>query len=300
MQQQEQIHAYELHFKETVSHHRDNIDKYNEQLQQYETLKDTLTTLPHKLSHQIMVPLGSHGMGFMPGRIVNTNEVIILAGSKYFFRTSVHHALQMIERRIKKTKQFIDVERDQVQKLFHHFGLKQELEKIQKEYQDDEIMEIREEYDEEEETKPIKDNAPKEKSTNIFDLMQDDGDLDHLFDELAKEEQMEDEMGRTLMTQTNARSDADQLVEIDEDLEQEFSKYFSLTKEAPKTATKERSTAPKVIPPTANKVTSPPKDKIGFTGTIIERQDTTPPIVTPSQAGAKVSKFKQQMMQKKQ
>jgi unconventional prefoldin RPB5 interactor 1 len=282
--QQVDLEAIEQQFKETVAHHKSNIQKHTTQLEQYNALEETLKTLPHKLSHEIMVPLGSHGMGFMPGKIVHTNEVIILAGAKYFFKTSVHHALGMISRRKQTIKERIKAENTALRQLFNRMGLTQEADHVEAEYNEEEIKEIVEEYNEyEEEVKPV---LIKRKRPEPVPK-QNDAELDDIFSQLADEEREEDEHESELMEEV---AQTHKTMAIDQDLEDEFAKYFSQPK--PVVQEKKPEPAPKTVVRTQNS---------GFTGQIVERNTTNAMNVDEPQQPEptrKVSKFKQKMMQK--
>lgn len=65
----------------------------------YEALKARLETLPDKISHDVMVPLGR--LAFVPGKIKHTNEILCLLGDNWFVERSAKQAAQIIERRIK-------------------------------------------------------------------------------------------------------------------------------------------------------------------------------------------------------
>ncbi|KAI9561547.1 hypothetical protein GHT06_012506 [Daphnia sinensis] len=65
----------------------------------YEALKARLETLPDKVSHEVMVPLGK--LAFIPGRVKHTNEILCLLGDNWFVERSAKQAAQMVERRIK-------------------------------------------------------------------------------------------------------------------------------------------------------------------------------------------------------
>lgn len=65
---------------------------------EYRVLKETLTTMPLKLKHSIMVPLGSKA--FVPGHIVRTNEVKVGLGGQYFVDRSCAQAVHITDRRI--------------------------------------------------------------------------------------------------------------------------------------------------------------------------------------------------------
>ena len=82
------------------------VDKVKQKLKQltkftedYEVLKERLETLPDRISHQVMVPIGK--MAFLPGRIKHTNEVLCLLGDDWFVERSAKQAAQIVERRLK-------------------------------------------------------------------------------------------------------------------------------------------------------------------------------------------------------
>lgn len=64
----------------------------------YEALKTRLETLPDKLTHEVMVPLGK--LAYMPGHIKHTNEILCLLGDNWFVERSAKQAVQIIDRRI--------------------------------------------------------------------------------------------------------------------------------------------------------------------------------------------------------
>ncbi|CAL1540094.1 unnamed protein product [Lymnaea stagnalis] len=82
----------------------DETDAKLEQLLQfkkdYVALHDRLKTLPDKLSHDIMVPFGK--LAFMPGKIVHTNEILVLLGDNWFVERSAKQAAEIADRRIKE------------------------------------------------------------------------------------------------------------------------------------------------------------------------------------------------------
>ncbi|KAM3720781.1 D-aspartate oxidase [Dirofilaria immitis] len=74
------------------------IAKRKEEIENYKKLQKRLEDLPKKLTHNVNIPLGK--VGFMPGRLVHTNEVMVLLGDNYFAVCSCFHACEIIERRI--------------------------------------------------------------------------------------------------------------------------------------------------------------------------------------------------------
>ena len=68
-------------------------------MDRYETVAKTLTELPKKLTHKVMVPLGKRAM--VPGKIVRSNEVLAHLGDEYFAWRSTSQAIELIERKKK-------------------------------------------------------------------------------------------------------------------------------------------------------------------------------------------------------
>ncbi|XP_050035040.1 unconventional prefoldin RPB5 interactor-like [Dermacentor andersoni] len=80
----------------------------------YEALSERLRTLPDRVSHEVMVPLNS--LAFMPGRLIHTNEVLVLLGDNWFAERSASQALGIAERRAeqcRKMQEGLKAEREQ-------------------------------------------------------------------------------------------------------------------------------------------------------------------------------------------
>ncbi|KAI9221602.1 hypothetical protein BC828DRAFT_404780 [Blastocladiella britannica] len=76
----------------------------------YSALHATLTTLPAKVRHPVVVPLGP--LAFMPGHLVHTNEITVLLGDNWFVERSAAQAAAIVERRIEFVDQKLDEARD--------------------------------------------------------------------------------------------------------------------------------------------------------------------------------------------
>ncbi|XP_012588628.1 PREDICTED: unconventional prefoldin RPB5 interactor 1 [Condylura cristata] len=72
----------------------------------YNALQERLSTLPDKLSYNIMVPLGP--FAFMPGKLVHTNEVTVLLGDNWFAKCSAKQAVGLVEHRKEHVRKTID------------------------------------------------------------------------------------------------------------------------------------------------------------------------------------------------
>lgn len=64
----------------------------------YESLDAELETLPRKLEHRGLVPLGP-GL-YAQGSLVRTNEVLVLLGESYFAERSAYQAREIVQRRL--------------------------------------------------------------------------------------------------------------------------------------------------------------------------------------------------------
>ena len=71
-----------------------------EDMESHDDVARTITALPLKLNHRIMIPLGKHAM--VPGTIKRSNEILCSLGdNQHFMWRSAHDAAEMIERRKK-------------------------------------------------------------------------------------------------------------------------------------------------------------------------------------------------------
>lgn len=82
------------------------IEQWEKFKKDYEVLKDRLETLPEKISHDVMVPFGSHA--FMPGQLIHTNEIMALLSANWFAEVSAKHAAEMSQRRISQCEKMLE------------------------------------------------------------------------------------------------------------------------------------------------------------------------------------------------
>jgi len=69
----------------------------------YHTLQKRLETLPDNISEDVMVPVGK--VAFFPGKLIHTNEVMVLLGDNWFVERSAKQAIEIIQRRLKLVEQ---------------------------------------------------------------------------------------------------------------------------------------------------------------------------------------------------
>lgn len=66
----------------------------------YEDLKKRLLQLPDKVSYDIMVPICGK-VALVPGKMIHTNEVLVLLGEDYMVERSAKQAAEIADRRLK-------------------------------------------------------------------------------------------------------------------------------------------------------------------------------------------------------
>ncbi|GFR28354.1 unconventional prefoldin RPB5 interactor [Trichonephila clavata] len=111
----------------------------------YEVLKQRLQTLPDAVSYDITVPFGSNA--FTMGKMVHTNEVMVLLGDNWFAEVSAKQAAAIAERRIKHCMKMLeDFEKEKVQ--YHNW-----MNYIDEVSANEGLIEIVEKYDDDQEQK---------------------------------------------------------------------------------------------------------------------------------------------------
>lgn len=121
----------------------ENIRKWKKFQGDYEALRGRLATLPDKVSYEIMVPFTS--LAFMPGRLVHTNELLVLLGDNWFAERSAKEAAEIVDRRLKVVRKTLsDLEKQKAMLASRHEFTKG----LQARAASGNEFEIREEYDE--------------------------------------------------------------------------------------------------------------------------------------------------------
>lgn len=169
---------------------------------EYRSLKDKLETLTDKTSHQVMVPFTKKA--FMPGRLIHTNEILVLLGENWFVERSAKQAREICERRLERCEETL-LGLDKEIKLYESW-LREATQLAGDTEQGQGEIEIREPYDEDEvkrwkekhkETVRAHREKAKEKVDNEKDEDSDEEKLWKRLDELELEEELEEHLART-------------------------------------------------------------------------------------------------------
>ena len=76
-----------------------NLEKCKDQLDEYNSLEQTLSQLLKKAKHNVLVPVGG-GVGYFEGQLVHTNDVLVLLGDNWWANRSVFQAVEIVNRRL--------------------------------------------------------------------------------------------------------------------------------------------------------------------------------------------------------
>ena len=160
----------------------------------YLDLKQKLSTIADKTTHQVMVPFGGK-KAFFEGQLVHTNEVMVLLGDNWFVERSAKEAAEICDRRISRSN-------DMLQKLDQEIQLFQSWQDESNQLMSDsKLREIREPYNEKDEEEWRKKHREKVKAAKLSqekNRKSEDEDQEanlwKLLDQLEMEEDMKNEL----------------------------------------------------------------------------------------------------------
>ncbi|CAM4989022.1 unnamed protein product, partial [Rotaria socialis] len=79
------------------------------QIHNKERVSQRLSTLPDRLTYECMAPFGK--LAFIPGRIVHSNEILVLLGDDYFVERTCKQSIEIVNRRLENIKEKIEKHR---------------------------------------------------------------------------------------------------------------------------------------------------------------------------------------------
>lgn len=181
---------------------RGELDRLNSFVADNSALTKLVRQLPDEISHDIMVPFGS--AAFFPGRLIHTNEFLVLLGDAYYAERTSKQTVEILRRREKSLESQVEalmaslLDLEAEAKFFDSTAAeaKEGIMEIREEYieesqnQQEDIVEIREEYIEEPQNES--ESGLPESSFKNTPLLPDE-DSEHArimarLDELEKEE----------------------------------------------------------------------------------------------------------------
>ncbi|KAJ2714610.1 uri1, prefoldin-like chaperone [Coemansia spiralis] len=85
------------HYQQRVASLEGTLKQYGEYKAEYHDLQQTLRELPDEIEQEAMVPVGP--LAFFPGKLVSTNEILVLLGDNWFVERSAKQAADIAGRR---------------------------------------------------------------------------------------------------------------------------------------------------------------------------------------------------------
>ncbi|KAJ1966818.1 hypothetical protein IWQ62_002233, partial [Dispira parvispora] len=150
--------------------------RYEKLLADYKALSQRLTTLPDETNYDVQVPFGP--LAFFPGKLIHTNEIMVLLGDNWFVERSSKQANAIVDRRMEYVQEKLDQLQQEKELLIGRKTVAAELDHMRASRVNEEgepIVEIMEEVQEEEpstvhttqaESRPVvsevKERAPEE------------------------------------------------------------------------------------------------------------------------------------------
>ena len=162
----------------------------------YFHLRQKLSTITDKTTHQVMIPFGGK-KAFFEGQLVHTNEIMVLLGDNWFVERSAKEAAEICDRRITRCN-------DMLQKLDQEIQLFQSWQDESNQLMSDsKLREIREPFNEKDEEEWRKKHREKVKAARLSEQKNcksneetddEEADLWKLLDQLEMEEDLKNEL----------------------------------------------------------------------------------------------------------
>lgn len=179
--------------------------------EEYKTLKTKLSTITDKTQYNVMVPFGGK-KAFFEGQLVHTNEIMVLLGENWFVERSAKDASDICQRRLDRCDKMLE---DLEKEVKMYKSWQREAEQLG---QDENLLEIREPYNEEEENKwreKHRDRVKQEKQQSLSkqaakaNIKNSSNDNDDNFWQRLDELELEEELDAHLEAQEGLESNED-------------------------------------------------------------------------------------------
>ncbi|EPS59879.1 hypothetical protein M569_14925, partial [Genlisea aurea] len=180
--------------RESIAERQQMLDQLRGFLDDNVNLINLVRRLPDETQHHIMVPFGK--AAFFPGRLIHTNELMVLLGEGYYAERSAKQTVEILKRRSKVLKSQVQ----SIHAVMQDLQAEADFFNAMAFESSEGVVEIREEYVEDDEpSSRASATAPVVKFTLLLEATvgrntpTDDEEYRRIFSELAKLEKEEDE-----------------------------------------------------------------------------------------------------------
>ncbi|XP_031391806.1 RNA polymerase II subunit 5-mediating protein homolog isoform X2 [Punica granatum] len=149
--------------EEAIAEKRKEVERFREFISDNSNLVNLVQKLPEELHHDVMVPFGK--AAFFPGRLIHTNEFMVLLGEGYFVERTSKQTVEILKRRGKYLESNANAAKAVVEDLkaeASFFG------STASELAED-LVEIREELSDEESDASVPESGPHEQGSNSYE-----------------------------------------------------------------------------------------------------------------------------------
>ncbi|KAJ2472175.1 hypothetical protein EV174_005862, partial [Coemansia sp. RSA 2320] len=151
--QQSASDMYQKYLQRDFASVQSALDQYQGYKTEYRQLQTTLLELPDETEYDAMIPVGP--LAFFPGKLVHTNEILVLLGDNWFVERSAKQAAAIAKRREEFVDEKIKSTRRELQELKQRRNLlpeafadeRAQVEKAMFNEEGEEIVDITEELD---------------------------------------------------------------------------------------------------------------------------------------------------------
>jgi unconventional prefoldin RPB5 interactor 1 len=96
---EEDVRKAASYMEEKIGEKRVEMNRLQQYVDENDNLINLVKKLPDQLHHNVMVPFGK--MAFFPGRLIHTNECLVLLGENYYTDRSSKQTVDFLKRRDK-------------------------------------------------------------------------------------------------------------------------------------------------------------------------------------------------------
>ncbi|XP_021298095.1 RNA polymerase II subunit 5-mediating protein homolog [Herrania umbratica] len=148
--------------EETLLEKQNEMNQLRDFIADNTSLINLVQKLPDELHHDIMVPFGK--AAFLPGRLIHTNEFLVLLGESYYAERTAKQAAEILKRRGKSLESKVDSLKAVMQDLKAEASF---FDSTASEAAEG-LVEIREEYEDESSTQRVSQSDPLEQDSPSF------------------------------------------------------------------------------------------------------------------------------------